>query len=83
MTSHPQDDIIVVIPHSYGEAEMELEEWIEIGPGERELRRPTSAKSKSTNKELPLSVIPLRYRNNTLSRFLISLGVIENPWSKD
>lgn len=82
MKSYPPDDVILTISHPFGDVEVELDEWIRIGPGSRDLVTPISARSKSTGRELPLSVIPLRYRNSSLSRLLISLRLLENPWKK-
>jgi hypothetical protein len=77
-----RSDIIVVLEHPYGRVEVSLEEWISTGPGERPLVRPVEAKRKDSGQPLPLSVIPLQYRNNRLSRALIALGVLEDPWGR-
>ena len=58
-----------------------LETWIELGPGPRELVAPMRARERDTGREIPLSEIPLRYRNNQLSRFLIEEGILEDPWA--
>jgi len=73
-------DITVTVHYTYGTGEIPLEVWMEQGPGLRYLRRPSAAKKVSTGECLPLSIIPLRYRNNRISRFLISIGVLTNPW---
>jgi hypothetical protein len=73
-------DILVVIEHPYATAEVPLDDWMETGPGYRPLLRPVGARDRRTGKPLPLSVIPLRYRNNFLSRLLIALGLMKNPW---
>jgi len=77
-----QSDIMVVLEHPHGNVEVSLEEWISIGPGARPLVRPVEAKKKDSGESLPLSVIPLRYRNNRLSRALIALGVLNDPWKR-
>jgi len=82
MSKLSYDEIIVIISHPHGDVEVELSEWIKIGPGERPFLQPTSVKQKSTGKPMSLHIIPLKYRNNRLSRFLISLGLIENPWDQ-
>jgi len=73
---------MVVLEHPHGKIEVSLEEWISIGPGARPLVRPVEAKRKGSGEPLPLSVIPLRCRNNGLSRTLIALGVLKDPWKR-
>jgi hypothetical protein len=81
MNAEPnQSDVIVVLEHPLGRVEVSLEEWISIGPGARPLVRPVEAKRKGSGEPLPLSVIPLRYRNNRLSRTLIVLVFLIDPW---
>jgi hypothetical protein len=74
------DDIMVTIDHPFGTIETTLAAWIKTGPGPRYLLHPVAARRAGTNERLPLSVIPLRYRNSTLSRFLIRLGILKPPW---
>jgi hypothetical protein len=50
------------------------------GPGPRPLLRPIAVRSRSTGKQLPLTVIPVQYRNDEESRRLIADGTIESPW---
>lgn len=76
------EDLIVVLDHPYGELELSLEEWVMHGPGERDLLRPTAVKDKRTGALLPVSVIPLRYQNTKLSRTLIAIGMLSDPWKK-
>lgn len=76
------NQILVIVEHPHGRIEALLSEWIAIGPGSRELLSPCAAKHRETDEALPLSVIPLRYRNNTVSRLLIRLGVLSNPWAR-
>jgi hypothetical protein len=40
------------------------------------------ARHAKTGERLPLSVIPIQYRNDEESRALIAQGVIEDPWAK-
>jgi hypothetical protein len=77
-TSH--DDILVVIGHPAGEVEVPLAVWMATGPGPRPYVRPVRARSRSTGRPLPLTVIPLRYRNDEQSRRAIHDGLIEDPW---
>lgn len=74
------DDIIVTISHPFGEVHVTLSEWIRRGPGPRPLVRPVAARSALSGEELPLTVIPLQYRNDERSRAMIERGEIANPW---
>ncbi|MEG3632618.1 hypothetical protein [Micromonospora palythoicola] len=74
------DDVLVVIEHPFGEVEASLAEWIATGPGPRRFVRPVRARSRSTGRRLPLSVIPLQYRNNAQSRRAIAAGRLDDPW---
>ncbi|HMA37436.1 MAG TPA: hypothetical protein VKY74_23485 [Chloroflexia bacterium] len=74
--------VILIIAHPFGDLEVSLKTWMETGPGPRQLIRPVAAKSMHTGKMVPLSVIPLRYRNNSISRALITLGILPNPWKR-
>lgn len=75
-----RSDIDVILAHPHGEVKIPLEEWLLTGPGERDGVRPIAAKSQITGESLPMSVIPLRYRNNQWSRLLIKLGFLSDPW---
>jgi len=72
--------ILVVIRHPHGDIETTLDTWISTGPGSRELVAPIAARDAQTGRPLNLSVVPLRYRNNRLSRGLIRLGLLRCPW---
>ena len=74
------DDVLVVIAHPFGDVEVPLADWIATGPGPRRLVRPVRACSRSTGRPLPLSVIPLRYRNDEESRRAIAHGLLDDPW---
>jgi hypothetical protein len=76
------EDILLVIPHNWGAAEMTLADWIKTGPGPRPLLQPTEARDRATGAKLRLSVIPLRYRNSKLSRWLVRLGLVPEPWPR-
>ncbi len=58
-----------------------MTKWMEIGPGLRPGTRPIAARSRATGEALPLTVIPLAYRNDEESRRLIAEGRIASPWS--
>jgi len=77
--SDPQD-LLLTVQHPFGDLEVSLAEWIARGPGPRPLVRPVAVRSRSTGESLPLTVIPLRYRNDEESRRLIAEGVLESPW---
>ncbi|WP_329256154.1 hypothetical protein OG417_15970 [Actinoallomurus sp. NBC_01490] len=74
------EDVLLTIDHPFGRIETTLTEWMRTGPGPREQVRPVEARRRSTGESLPLTVIPLRYRNDDESRRLISEGAIESPW---
>jgi hypothetical protein len=74
------DDILVVVGHPFGDVEVALTVWIATGPGPRPFVRPLRARSRSTGQPLPLTVIPLRYRNDEQARQAIQDGLLENPW---
>ncbi|MGI5175784.1 hypothetical protein ACQEVZ_05565 [Dactylosporangium sp. CA-152071] len=74
------DDVLVVLGTSWGDYEVTLAEWMAGGPGPRHGSRPESARSRSTGETLPLTVIPLAYRNDRESRALITAGRIASPW---
>ena len=76
------EDIMVTIAHPFGDLEVPLATWILTGPGPRVRVRPVSARRKSTGEALPLSVIPLEYRNDDESRKLIASGELADPWKK-
>jgi hypothetical protein len=78
----PLGDLLVTVDSGWGEIEMPLGTWIERGPGPRLLVRPQSVRSKSSAAKLPINVIPLRYRNDEVSRRLIADGLIAEPWSR-
>ena len=73
-------DIRVIIVHPMDDIETSLETWMRNGPGPRRYVAPVRVFCADDGRPLPLSVIPLRYRNNWLSRLLIKLGVLDNPW---
>ncbi|NMO56173.1 hypothetical protein HH310_33970 [Actinoplanes sp. TBRC 11911] len=74
------EDVLVVIAHPFGDVDVPLADWIANGPGPRPLLRPVRAYSRSTGRSLPLSVIPLRYRNDGESRRAIADGRVAEPW---
>jgi hypothetical protein len=77
------DDVLVVIGHPFGDIEVPLAVWIATGPGPRPFVRPVQARSRSTGQLLPLSAIPLRYRNDAQSRKAIRDGLLDEPWPGD
>ena len=74
------DDLILTIEHPMGRIETTFTQWIERGPGPRELVKPVAVRSRTTGQNLPLTVIPMRYRNDDESRRLIAEGEIDSPW---
>ncbi len=74
------EDVIVVIYHPFGRIETTLAEWIARGPGPRFRLHPEAARSRRTGQQLPLTVIPLVYRNDEAARALIRAGKLTWPW---
>ncbi len=72
----------VLLIHPHGELWLPLKDWIHEGPGPRQLLHPVAARMADTHERLPLRIIPFRYRNTRLSRILISVGLLRNPWIK-
>lgn len=77
------EDILVTIAHPHGDVEVPLSEWIRIGPGPRPLVRPVAARRKSTGESVPLSAIPMQYRNTPFTRALIKARVLQDPWKHE
>lgn len=75
-------DIIVTLAHPHGDVDTTLTQWMEIGPGPRPFVRPVAAREATTGASLPLTVVPLRYRNTALSRALIKMRVLKDPWRR-
>ena len=75
----PCDEIVVIVAHPVGDIETSLETWMRNGPGGRKLVSIIRVTCKDDGRTLPMSTIPLRYRNNFLSRWLIKIGVLQNP----
>ncbi len=60
--------------------ETPIEEWLRRGPG-GSAARPVAARLAPSGRLLPLGcVVPLRYRNSRLSRLLIALHLLPDPW---
>ncbi len=74
----PQD-VLLYIDHPFGRVETTLADWMRTGPGLRARLRPIGARRRSTGESLPLTVVPMRYRNDEESRRLIAEGVLEPP----
>lgn len=71
---------MVVVGHPYADFDCPPREWMARGPGPRHGTRPVSARSRTTGEALPLTVIPLEYRNDWESRALIAAGKLPSPW---
>jgi hypothetical protein len=74
------EDVVLTIDHPFGTVETTLAVWMANGPGPRPHVRPIAARSRSAGEPLPLTVIPLPYRNDEESRRLIEQGTIRSPW---
>lgn len=73
--------IRVVIDHPFGTLEMSLADWIGQGPGPRPLLRPVRCHAPDGS-PLPLTAIPLPYRNDPESWQAILSGHCEEPWNR-
>lgn len=80
VTPPPIEEIEVLVAHPYADIWVPLAEWIRIGPGPRPFVHPVAARHARAGADLPMEVIPVRYRNDQETRELIERGVIENPW---
>lgn len=77
----PISEIEVQISHPFSLGDyVPLETWIAWGPGPRKYVAPISARDQRTKQLLPMSAIPLRFRNNFWSRLLIRWGYLQDPW---
>ncbi|MDJ0842522.1 MAG: hypothetical protein QNK37_38845 [Acidobacteriota bacterium] len=76
---HHVNDLYVTVAHPHGEIEVPLRDWIAAGPGERKWLSPIKLTDKD-GKDVSLNHLPLKYRNNSISRLLISIGIIKKPW---
>jgi hypothetical protein len=82
VTELDPEDILVTIAHPFGDVEVSLSEWIKTGPGPRPLVRPVAARRRSTGESIPLSAIPIKYRNTSFTRALIKARVLQDPWKR-
>ena len=73
------EDIVVQINHPNGDIRQQLQDWIETGPGPIRKLRPIRAYDRN-GQEIGMQRIPFRYRNSFLSRCMIRIGLIKNPW---
>ncbi len=79
-TAIDPERVILCLEHPQGEVRTTLAEWMVAGPGPRSALAPFAALDAGTGEALDLSLMPLRYRNSALSRWLIRLGVLKRPW---
>ncbi len=74
-------NLFVILEHPHGKLEVPLENWCRNGPGPRVYLRPIEVRRRGNDERLPLRILPFRYRNTPLSRFLIRVGLMSDPWS--
>jgi len=74
------DEIYVVYTHPWKDSKVSLQTWIQRGPGRRKLMSIVAAYCEDGT-ELPLSVVPWKYRNTLLQRVLIFLKLLSDPWA--
>lgn len=82
MPSVRDSQIVLTIAHPHGDVELTLEEWMFRGPGLTRYVQPVHARDEVTGRKLSLKVIPFRFRNTNLSRLLISLRLVKDPWRR-
>ena len=77
----PIEDLSVALSSKWiGGYEVSLADWIKYGPDEPYMHnRPAWIVSKDGRK-FSTRIIPLRFRNNWLSRPLIRWGFLPEPW---
>ncbi|SRR5712691_738629 len=77
------DEIEVYINHPYLDIWMPLRQWMGRGPlRSRAFIRPIAARSSLTQHAIPLTVVPLEYRNDAESISAILEGTIPDPWHR-
>jgi len=76
-----RSNINVTIDHPFGSVNVPLQTWMSSGPGLRSKVAVHRAKHIDGS-PLPIEVVPLRYRNTLLSRMLIRLHVLQDPWKQ-
>jgi hypothetical protein len=75
--------IMVVVRHGAQREALPVEEWLRRGPDLDPSAEPVAAWLAPSGYPLPLScVVPLRYRNSRLSRMLIALRLVADPWRR-
>jgi len=79
----PPEQIELDVMTSHGTTKTTLQDWINTGPGVRPFSRPVAARISKTGEKLPLSCVPIRYRNTLVSRLLIRVGIFQSPWEKE
>jgi hypothetical protein len=77
---HDPEDVLLTLDHPFGRLEVTLARWMAVGPGPRPFVRPIAARSRSTGEQLPMTVVPLAYRNDAAARALIVAGKLRWPW---
>ncbi len=65
----------------YGTVRLRYDEWIRFGPVNKFLWSPTILYCNDTDTLIELGLVPLAYRNNELSFFLMATGFIDYPWN--
>ena len=83
MSSVEFSELEVRLSHPWLSDFVPLELWMELGPGLRDRVGPLEVRHSRTRESLPISVIPLRFRNSMLSRLLIRWGLLEDPWNQN
>ena len=68
-------DVLVALAYPWGNLEVSLDSWIQVGPGSRRYVGIVAARRSSTGREVPLSEVSLDYHNSPESRRLQRQGL--------
>ncbi len=74
------DDVMVMLAHPWGDVEVSLAAWIQVGPGPRPVVMISRA-SRRDGSLVRLEEILLRCRNAAESRGLQRLGLLQARWA--
>lgn len=74
------EEIEVLISNPWVNDYVPLPTWLQMGPGSvRPLTGVIAVRERGTKKKLPISLVPLAYRNTRWSRWLIRMGWLKPP----
>lgn len=73
------DTVKVVIDYKFTTFRIPVKQWLDEGPQGNPAIVPHRLECDD-GRHLPISQLPLPYRNTRLSRWLIKFGILTNPW---